>query len=80
MWSSHSSDRRKEELRSRDWQSRRPQEMKAERDWEMAEKPPAGPSRVLLSTTEYSEFGFRAQGPAELGKHGRGQSFTLLSS
>lgn len=54
--------------------------MKAERDWEMSEKLPAGPSHVLLSTTEYREFGFRAQGPAESGKHGRGQSFTLLLS
>lgn len=49
--------------------------MKAERDWEMSEKLPAGPSRVLLSTTEYREFGFRAQGPAESGKHGRGPVF-----
>lgn len=39
--------------------------MKAERDWEMSEKLPAEPSHVLLSTTEYREFGFRAQGPAE---------------
>lgn len=74
--SSKSSDRRKEELRSWDWQSCRLQEMKAETGkclksyrWDPATSP------LPLSIGSIDS---RVQGPAELGKHGRGQSFSLL--